>query len=171
MNLHPIFVHFPIAFFTFYSLMELVRFKKIMALPYWFYIKALLVILGTISAHVTLLSGELIKEMFEENFESLVEVHSFLAKVTTLIFTIIAVFYLTAWIRKGNPNLINKLKNNFFVKILLKLQTFILDTQFIILLAFIGFLLITITGTLGGIIAFGPDTDPLTKFIYELLIK
>src|SRR3989344_1510181 len=83
MPLLLLFINNPIAFFTFYSLMELIRFRKITTLPYWFYIKALLVILGAASAYVTLLSGELIEEMFEEGFGSLVEVHSFLAKITT----------------------------------------------------------------------------------------
>jgi len=170
MNLHPIFVHFPITLFTIYSLMELVKFKKITTLPYWFYIKALLVILGTAGAYTTLLSGELIEEMFEES-SSLVEIHSSLAKITTFLFTFITLLYILSWFQKGNFGFVKNLRNNLLWIYLLKLQKFILNTWLIILLAFIGLLLITITGALGGIIVFGPDTDPLTKFIYELLIK
>lgn len=170
MNLHPIFVHFPIAFLTIYSLMEMVRLKKITTLPYWFYVKAMLVILGAASAYITLLSGEMIEEMFEEA-NGLVEVHSAIAKITTLLFTIIALLYILSWIQKSNLSFTKKLHNNLLWIFLIKLQKFILNTHLIIIFAFIGLLLITITGALGGIIAFGPDTDPLTKFIYEILIK
>lgn len=170
MNLHPIFIHFPIAFLTIYSLMEMVRLKKIIALPYWFYVKAICIILGTASAYVTLLSGQLIEEMFEEA-NGLVEVHSVMAKATTFLFTIIAFLYILSWVQKGNFSFTKKLRNNLLWIYLLKLQEFILKTQLIIILAFTGLLLITITGALGGIITFGPNTDPLTKFIYEILIK
>jgi hypothetical protein len=38
-------------------------------------------------------------------------------------------------------------------------------------LALIGVLAITITGALGGVIAFGPDIDPAATFFYNLLVK
>ena len=40
MNIHPIFVHFPIALLTLYSLAELIRWRRITELAYWFYVKA-----------------------------------------------------------------------------------------------------------------------------------
>jgi len=128
-----------------------------------------MVVLGSISANISILSGELIKGMFEE-VNLLVEIHSRIAKITTLLFTIIAILYFISWIKKSNLGFVKKLQNNIIWIYLLKLQTFVLDTYLIIILAFIGLLLISVTGALGGIIAFGPDTDPLTKFLFKFLL-
>ena len=62
MNLHPIFVHFPIALLTLYTLCELLRFKKIKDHPAWFYLKAVLIICGTLGAAAALLTGDGAKE-------------------------------------------------------------------------------------------------------------
>ena len=50
MNLHPIFVHFPIALFTLYALLECARFKKLQEQTYYFYLKAFLVITGGLAS-------------------------------------------------------------------------------------------------------------------------
>ena len=49
MNIHPLLVHFPIALLTIYSLLELVPFKQIYRQSYWFYTKAIILIIGSIS--------------------------------------------------------------------------------------------------------------------------
>ncbi|KKT66133.1 MAG: hypothetical protein UW58_C0013G0061, partial [Candidatus Collierbacteria bacterium GW2011_GWC2_44_30] len=40
--------------------------------------------------------------------------------------------------------------------------------RMIVLLAGTGLVLLTTTGALGGIMAFGPGVDPLTKFVNDL---
>jgi len=57
MDFHPLVIHYPIAFLTTYAIFELLRFKKLLDLPYWLYIKATLLILGEISAVVTLIAA------------------------------------------------------------------------------------------------------------------
>lgn len=142
-----------------------------MGLAYWFYIKAVLVILGTASAYVTLISGQVIEERFE-NVHNLVELHSFWANISTLIFTIIASTYVFSWYKKQftyDFSRITCLKQIWGLAQML--QHFVLETKLIILLALVGLAAITATGALGGIIAFGPDTDPLTKFVYLLFLQ
>ncbi|MEK7110290.1 MAG: hypothetical protein AAB759_00205 [Patescibacteria group bacterium] len=39
MNIHPAFVHFPIALLTIYAVLELARFRFFTARPYWFHLK------------------------------------------------------------------------------------------------------------------------------------
>lgn len=172
MNLHPIFVHFPIALLTSYAILELIRFQKVTNLSYWFYVKASLVIIGTISAYLTLLSGQLIEGAFKQKYGDLVEIHSAWAEIATVIFSAIAVAYGISWFNKQfqyDFYKINLLKSIWHIA--LKLQYLVLETKLIFLLVLAGLFAITLTGVLGGIIAFGPDVDPLTKFIYKLLIQ
>lgn len=63
-NIHPLLVHFPIALLTVYSLLEAVPLKRIQKLPYWFYVKAVLLITGTISILPTILAGLVIEDQF-----------------------------------------------------------------------------------------------------------
>src|SRR3989344_4809697 len=96
MNLHVIAVHFPIALLTLYSLMELVRSRKIAALPYWFYLKAFLVILGTLSAINAAALGKLLTLSRGIPLEGAVLMHTLFAVATIAIFGIIAILYLPA---------------------------------------------------------------------------
>ncbi|KHO51327.1 MAG: hypothetical protein QT04_C0044G0036 [archaeon GW2011_AR11] len=60
LNIHPIFVHFPIALLSLYAVMVLIRFRKVMGLPYWSYAKAILAIAGTLGAFAALQTGSLV---------------------------------------------------------------------------------------------------------------
>lgn len=57
MTPYPSIVHFPIAFITFYSLLELISVKFLERKPYWFYIKAITIFAGTLSAVVAVVSS------------------------------------------------------------------------------------------------------------------
>ncbi len=162
-NLHPILVHFPIAFLGLYAVLELIRFRKILALPYWFYIKALLVILGALSTVPTIFAGILIKHGFSTNplSHKIINLHETFAVTTSIIFGILAVGYLISWIETVRPLPL------FFQK----LRAFILIPTVSITLALIGLLAVTITGALGASIVYGPNLDPAVNFIYHLLIK
>ncbi len=41
----------------------------------------------------------------------------------------------------------------------------------IALVSLIGFVLLSITGALGGAISHWPDTDPVVQFVYDLIVK
>ncbi len=88
MPLHPMFVHFPIAFFTMFVLLEIIWmfFQK-----EWIRNSSLFtVLLGLILAIPTLLSGEASAENFEkvQQLESLIETHETFAKLTVITFFI-----------------------------------------------------------------------------------
>lgn len=161
MNLHPILVHFPIALLTVYAVMELLRFKKLTSQPYWWYCKALFVIIGATSAVAARQSGELIKDEFlQTKFGPVVEVHGSFATYTTIYFVIIGLIFVAAWLFRARAQFANYLPGVEQISIFT-------DSSFMIPLALIGLFAISITGALGGIIAFGPDIDPLTKFLYQ----
>ena len=171
MNIHPILVHFPIAMLTIYAIAELIRVKKITDLPYYFYIKASILFIGVLGAFASLSSGEAAEHSVSRSLNNLVEVHSAFANASTWIFGIIAIIYLIIWISKSSFNqklLESKFASIWSIKV--NIANKILDSYFMILVAFIGLISITITGALGGAIVYGPDIDPIVNFIYNLVM-
>ena len=160
MNIHPIFVHFPIALMTIYAIAELLRFKKLMQTTYWFYVKAMLVIVGMVSAFPALNTGETAEHLADRSLRPLIEMHSTFANASTWIFGFLALVYLVSWISKSEWN--QKLLNSGFAKIWtikVNIANYILNSYIPIILALIGLATITITGALGGAIVYGPDID------------
>lgn len=165
-NFHPLIVHFPIAFFTLYSLIELLSFLKFFKNSYWFYIKAVLATLGVLSAGFAIIAGRVIEERFA-NVKDLVKLHSTINEIATFLFFIIAVCYVFEWLRRGKSKILPKT----IMDLGIGLKSFVLDTPLIYLLSFIGLCLITIGGALGGAIAYGKDADPFVSFIYSLFFR
>jgi uncharacterized membrane protein len=179
MNLHPIFVHFPIALLTVYALMELVRFKKLMEKSFWFYAKALFLIFGTGGAFVALFSGDMAESAVRSgtftvaisNFRQVVSMHENFADATVFIFGLLAVCYIILWINRENwlAGFFLKPSVQKFWALLNKLARFFVETKFVILLALAGLICVTITGGLGGTMVYGPAADPMFGFIYKLM--
>ena len=164
MNLHVILVHFPIALLTVYAVAELIRFRKITTLPYWFYLKAVLAIIGALAAWAAAVAGSAIEDQFRGPLHRLVEVHSEFAFVSILIFSLIAILYVLAWLKRDNASMAQKLPPG-----LMRAAEMILNGWMIVVLALVGLTAITVTGALGGAIAFGPQVDPIANFVYNLL--
>ena len=156
LNIHPAIVHTPVGLLTIYSLLEFLRFKKLLARPYWFYIKATLVIVGFGGAIAAYLTGDLLEDAFRG--DALVEMHSNFALATSILYGIIAAGYLVLWFQKEWGDLAF-LKNKNIAKIWqLKLfcANFLQKTWVAVPLSLLAFVCIFITGTLGGAIAYGP---------------
>lgn len=180
MNLHPIFVHFPVALLTVYSLMELIRWKRVSNQEYWFYIKAVFVILGGLGALAALATGDIAKEAWRNgsfispitNFRQVVSMHELFADITIVIFGILATCYLAAWLDKqGFAVFTNKYSLSWVWKIFTNIYKMIINTRIVILMAIIGLISITITGGLGGVLVYGQEADPFFKIIYNLLFN
>lgn len=180
MNLHPIFVHFPIALLSLYTVIELARFKQITEQPTWFYIKAILVLCGTAGALVAIFFGDIAAAGLREGLvtaqvndpNSVIHLHEFFAKAGTAIFMLPAAGYAVAWLNKYN--FINSLPGNVLKSIWrlgTKIQELIIETPLVIFLVIIGIILITMAATLGASIVYGPDNDPFVKIIYHLFFQ
>lgn len=168
MNLHLLFVHFPIALLIVYALLEIISIKKLQSLTYWFYIKGTLVISGVISAFITLQTGEMIEGKFKY-LKDLVEKHSDWATFSTWLFAIVAVSYAVMWVNK-EWNLQGKTIKYITPvwNMLSKLAVYVQKRPVIFVLALIGLVGISVTGALGGAISQGPDVDPVVHFVYYL---
>lgn len=167
MNIHPIFVHFPIALLTVYAIIELIRIQKFQSKNSIFYIKCILVVLGWIASIIAASTGDIAADLIGEN--RLIETHAFYAGASQVVFGIIAVWYALIFLEK------EALKIPFFEKQIRPVLTFLFviarKIQMCIpALAIVGLILITITGALGGAIVYGPEIDPVVYFVYNLLL-
>lgn len=146
MNFHPIVVHFPIALITLYAVFELIRFNRVTEKPYWFFIKAVLIITGFWGAVAAWLSGP------EVEGNRLNEMHELFAILTVSWAFLVAAAYALEWEKPLNP------------------YSNIVFRPFIaVLSALIGLALIAITGGLGGAQVYGTGFDPFMAPIFKLL--
>ncbi len=174
MNIHPLFVHFPIGLLAVYSLLELGSyFLPCLRRQSWMFpVKAFLIFSGVAAAFVALVTGGMAEEIIETTISdpSILEMHAPFAVVTTAVYTVIAAAYLNRVVAtKGWLD--SFVGTNPF---LLRLRDFkrflahsILDTWLLPFLALIALLGMTITGALGAAIVYGPDVDPLVSLIYH----
>lgn len=176
MNIHPIFVHFPIALLTIYAVLEWLRFKKLLNWSPFFYIKLVFVVLGSIASYAALITGGIAEEAFAGTpIAKIVEIHSNWAAYTIGIFSVLAVAYLVRWIEKDYPAAVLKINSNkvsgVIWKVLSYLSELVQKPFVLVILSIIGLISVTITGALGGSIVYGNDVDPVVRFIYKFLVK
>lgn len=166
MNIHPLFVHFPIALLVLYAVLEVLWFKTLKTQSWWWNIKALLLGIGVLGGFAALQTGEMAEELRERS--QLIEVHSTYADVTVWIFGALAVMYIVAGIRMYFGSYVQ-------TGVVGRTFTFFSAIERVVvrivpLLACVGLVTLMVTGALGGAIVYGPDTDPVVSFIYSVII-
>ena len=139
MDIHPLVIHFPIAFLTIYTVFELVRFQRIIEQPYWFYVKKTLIIIGWAGSIVAAVSGLNAAGWIIQG-QRLFVMHEIFALTTIVLSTTSAIFYI---------------KNK--------------QSKILILLAVLILISITITAGLGGAMVKGTHFDPFLAPIFKLL--
>lgn len=179
MNLHPIFVHFPIALLSLYTFFEVVRFNFITRQPYYFYIKAILVTTGGLGALAAFFTGNqatgAIRQtmQYDPQLRALRHLHSSFANLTMVVYGLLAAAYLIAWM--GRDHWFLFLEKDPFKGIwswLVKIANEIVNnTWLMVMAAIVGFIVITATGGLGGIMVYGDKADPFFVYFYHLFVK
>lgn len=166
--IHPIVLHFPIALLVLYGVMEIISTKRMERWVFWFPIKALLVIVGALSGIVTIITGEMAERIFlnADNAEIIAK-HAFFAKGSIVIFMALAAAYFVAWFKQSNWKFLRLPILSTIWRVALWLQHLLSETILAKALALVGIIGLMITGALGGSMAFGPSTDPLTSWIYH----
>ena len=157
-NIHPILVHFPIAFLFIYSIVKILPFKKWFSKIAWRDIERVLLVIGILGAFASLATGDIAEHINRSNHQ-LVEIHSTFALIATWLYgallfgEVISVIniYMIRLDKKYNP----LLKVTFF------LEKILCDKSFSKIIALLGFISIIMTGLLGGVLVYGTTADPL----------
>lgn len=163
MYIHPLIVHFPIALLMLYTFFEVVRLPWLVRQQWYFYVKAVLVTLGTLGAYAAIITGDWFAESIPKGAPILdvVETHEMMASITACIFTALALVYILLWLGREGVlkgwvlRLYDKLSSRY-------------TTPLLVLGSIAGFVALSITGGLGASMVHGPDIDPFVTIIYNL---
>lgn len=165
MDFHPIIVHFPIALLTLYCVLELIH--RWTTQDFWKPMRAVLVVTGTIGAFIALQTGELAEGAFRGSpLRSVLELHSLLANVTTILFGVLSGAYVIDFFSRHHAWERIRFVPHTITTILDKTALIVLRTPLNYLLVIVAFSALSLVGALGGILVYGPDMDPVTKAVY-----
>lgn len=174
MNIHPFFVHFPIALLVAYSVLELsgALWPASRRVAWVSPVKVFTLFSGVLAALVALATGGIAEDLIEGAARGyILEVHSPIAGVTTLLYGILAAAYtVRIFEMKGWGNQLFG-SNRFLAPILRlkeRLAHIVLDTALLWIIALFALIGMIITGALGAAIVYGPDIDPIVSFVYHL---
>lgn len=175
MNIHPLFVHFPIGLLVVYSVLEIIAYvwPALYRQSWLFGVKAFLLFVGVLGAFAALFTGGVAEDIIRHtsNYAYVIKVHSTFAAMTTILYLILASAYLVRLFdRNGWGNRMVGMSNPFmriwsFKKYVAHL---ILDTWLLPLIALLALTGMFVTGALGAAIVYGPDADTFVSFIYHL---
>ncbi len=164
-NIHPIFVHFPIALLSIYSIIKILPVQKWLPTIAWRQIERVLLFIGVLGAFAALATGDTAEHFAKAN-RQLVNVHALFAGAATWIYGILLLGEIITMLNDSYQSLV---KSEKVKAILLKAEVFLYSSFLSKTLAILGFVAISITGLLGGIIVYGTTADPLAGFVLKLL--
>ncbi len=165
-NIHPIFVHFPIALLFLYSLIKIFPVKKLFPKVSWKHIEILLLSVGMAGAALALATGDTAEHLLSPSNRQLVQTHSMFGEISTWLYGALLLGEILFFI---NPFIIEKFKLPKVNSFLLFIQR-ILTSPFVSkTLALLGFVAISITGLLGGVLVYGVTADPLASIVLRVL--
>ena len=164
-NLHPIFVHFPIALLTIYSIIKILPFDRWFPKVSWRHIERTLLVVGVGGAFLALGTGENAEHLAQPNHQ-LVEMHSFFADLATWLY---GALLLGEVLFVLNSFLLPKISIRFISKTWEVLERILCKKTFSKIIAFVALVAISITGLLGGVMVYGTTADPFAQIILNIL--
>jgi uncharacterized membrane protein len=164
-NIHPAIVHFPIALLGFYAILEIARFPWLKNQPWYFYVKAVLVIAGSVAVLAAIIAGSIMANQFKATpLYEIIKVHATSAIVTAVIFIGLGKVYLIAWCNRAGKRFLPE----GLWRVSSSLSNFTLNGPLVVIAALVGLLVLLNTASLGASMVWGPENDPLVRFIYHL---
>ena len=164
-NIHPLFVHFPIALLFIYSLIKILPFQKWLPSVSWKHIERVLLLVGVLGAFVASSTGEIAEHLVRPN-RQLVEMHSLFATLSTWFYGLLLLGEVLYFLV---PVVASKLSITPLIKLLSFIQKILQNQTFSKILALLGLIAISVTGLLGGVIVYGVTADPIAGVILQIL--
>lgn len=169
-NLHPLFVHFPIALLFLYSILKVLPTKRLFPLVSWRQIERALLVFGVLGAFAALSSGETAEHLTRPD-RQLVEAHAFFAAMATWLYGALLAGELLAII---NPLIKNNLKirqkkEPMVLGLLVSFEKLLGNQILSVCLAIVALVAIALTGLLGGVMVYGVSADPVAPMVLKLL--
>lgn len=166
-DIHPIVVHFPIALLTIYTAIQCVPPKITWRKLPLFTLNAFLLIIGSASLLIARQTGDLLEHT--QGHSPLLDAHSTWATSATAIYGILTIIYLLLVLARTQQVYQQEWLRPY--ERYLKLSTRLFTSYAVTVVALIGFILLFITGALGGAIVYGPEVDPFVSIVYHWLIN
>ena len=163
-NLHPIFVHFPIALLVLYSVIKILPLKTWFPKVSWRDIERALLLFGVLGAFAALATGDTAEHIVHPN-RQLVNAHSNFAAAATWLYGALLLGEITSYI---NAQFYLK-KYQVVSKVSIFIEKVFCNRVFSGVIAFIALITISIAGLLGGVIAYGVTADPFSSVVLNLL--
>ncbi len=165
-NLHPIFVHFPIALLFVYSIIKILPVYRWLPNVAWRDIERVLLVFGLGGAYLSLSTGEQSADLSRPN-ESLVEAHAFFANFSTRMYLLLLIGEVANYLNTKNFSFVNKI--NYLPKLIAWIEKVLTNKNLVLILVVLGFITLFLTGVLGGVLVYGTTADPLAPFILKIL--
>lgn len=163
-NLHPIFVHFPIALLFIYSIIKILPLRTWAPRASWRDIERALLIFGVLGAFAALMTGEVAEHLVRPQ-RDLVEAHSTFAATATWLYVLLLVGEIAGFLNvRLNPEKYKAVLkiSNFLERII----CYPIVSRIIVIIALTA---IFITGLLGGVMVYGLKADPMAGFVLNML--
>ncbi len=164
-NIHPIFVHFPIALLLVYSFVKIIPFQKWFPSVAWKHIERALLLFGVLGAFAALSTGEIAEHLSRPN-RDLVEAHSLFATTATWLYGALLAGEILA---VAMPWIVQKLKSPKILKALVFIKDLLTHPILSTTLAVLGLITISLAGLLGGVMVYGTSADPVAGTVLKLL--
>lgn len=165
-DLHPIFVHFPIALLFLYAVIEILPFGRWLPQVNWRHLKRVLLFVGVMGAFIALYTGEIAQHLNRPD-RALVNSHALFAQVSTWIYGALLLGEILSVLNKSH--LMGKFHIIWLKNLSIKLEKFLCGTIFVKVFSVLGVITLTVAGLLGGVMVYGTTADPLAGFVLNLL--
>ncbi len=164
-NIHPIFVHFPIAFLFSYSLIAIFPFNKWFPKIAWRQIKTVLLFAGVLGAFAANITGEVAEHIVRPDHK-LVETHATFALMSVWIYGLLLFGELLTIL---SSVVIPKYNIRAFDSLMSPIHKLLTSNIVVKLLAVAGLVAISVTGLLGGVMVYGVSADPVAGLVLKIL--
>lgn len=164
-NIHPLFVHFPIALLFLYSIIKILPLQRWFPDVLWKHIERALLVVGVAGGFAALSTGEIVEHLVRPNHD-LVKTHALFASTAVWMYSLLLAGELLSLLL---PWVTQKIKSPVVIKILVFFRDLLTHPILSTTLAILGLIAISLTGLLGGVMVYGISADPVTPFILKLL--